>query len=41
MNLADVFAKDIFWGSHGRSGIERLFMDSSTERVIGHAEKKS
>jgi nucleotide-binding universal stress UspA family protein len=24
-------------GSHGRSGIERLFMGSVTERVIGHA----
>lgn len=25
-------------GSHGRTGIERLFMGSVTERVIGHAE---
>jgi hypothetical protein len=29
----------IFWGSHGRKGIERLCMGSSTERVIGHAGK--
>jgi nucleotide-binding universal stress UspA family protein len=27
----------IFIGSHGRTGIERLFMGSVTERVIGHA----
>jgi hypothetical protein len=27
----------IFVGSHGRTGIKRLFMGSVTERVIGHA----
>jgi nucleotide-binding universal stress UspA family protein len=28
----------IFMGSHGRSGITKLFMGSVTERVIGHAK---
>ena len=33
-----VLVFSLFVGSHGRTGIERLFMGSVTERVIGHTE---
>lgn len=38
INIADVCAKNIVLGRHGRRGIERFFMGSSAERVKGHPE---